>query len=133
LIRQWMSTTDTRSKAFNKRQAAQRWNSPSGIDFSAEMLAKAQAKLPHSILVQADLLSKWPMELQRPFDRVVSAYVFHEFDLETKVRLLHRIATHHLIAGGRIVVAGGSNGSGPGEKKEMIVMFQVWVPGNQTK
>jgi len=76
-----------------------------GIDFSAAMLAKAQAKLPHTVLVQADLMRDWPMELQRPFDRVVSAYVLHEFDLETKVRLLHRIVAHHLTAGGRIVVA----------------------------
>jgi cyclopropane fatty-acyl-phospholipid synthase-like methyltransferase len=76
-----------------------------GIDFSVEMLTKAQAKLPHTVLVQADLLSDWPMALQRPFDRVVSAYVLHEFDLETKVRLLHGIAAHHLTAGGRIVVA----------------------------
>ena len=76
-----------------------------GIDFSVEMLAKARAKLPHSVLVRADLLGDWPVELQRSFDRVVSAYVLHEFDLETKVRLLHRIAAHHLAAGGRIVVA----------------------------
>ena len=76
-----------------------------GVDFSAVMLTKAQAKLPHTVLVRADLLSDWPMELQRPFDRVVSAYVLHEFDLETKVRLLRRMATHHLTAGGRIVVA----------------------------
>jgi putative AdoMet-dependent methyltransferase len=75
-----------------------------GLDFSVKMLAKARAKLPHSVVVQADVLSDWPVELQRPFDRVVSAYVLHEFDLETKVRLLHRIATHHLTAGGRIVV-----------------------------
>ena len=76
-----------------------------GIDFSAEMLTKAQAKLPHTVLVRADLLSAWPMELQRPFDRLVSAYVLHEFDLETKVRLLHRIAAHYLTTAGRIVVA----------------------------
>ena len=76
-----------------------------GIDFSAEMLTKARAKLPHTVLVRADLLSDWPTELQRPFDRVVSAYVLHEFDLETKVRLLHRIAAHYLTTAGRIVVA----------------------------
>jgi putative AdoMet-dependent methyltransferase len=76
-----------------------------GIDFSTEMLAKAQAKLPNTVLVQADLLGDWPSELRRPFDRVVSAYVLHEFDLETKVTLLQAIAVHHLAAGGRIVVA----------------------------
>jgi ubiquinone/menaquinone biosynthesis C-methylase UbiE/predicted N-acetyltransferase YhbS len=76
-----------------------------GMDFSAEMLTKARAKLPNGVLLQADLLGDWPMELQRRFDRVVSAYVLHEFDLGTKVRLLHRIAAHHLAAGGRIVIA----------------------------
>jgi putative AdoMet-dependent methyltransferase len=76
-----------------------------GLDFSAEMLAKARAKLPQVVLVRADLLSDWPVELRRPFDRVVSAYVLHEFDLETKVRLLHKIVTHHLTTGGKIVVA----------------------------
>lgn len=76
-----------------------------GMDFSAAMLAKAQAKLPHSVLVQADLSGDWPTELQRRFERVVSGYVLHEFDLETNVKLLHRIAAQHLAAGGRIVVA----------------------------
>ena len=76
-----------------------------GVDFSAEMLAKAQAKLPRSVLVRADLSGDWPTELQRRFDRVVSAYVFHEFDLETKVKLLHRTAAQNLAVGGRIVVA----------------------------
>ena len=76
-----------------------------GIDFSAEMLAKAHAKLPKVELVQADLLSDWPAELQQPFDRVVSAYVFHEFDLETQVGLLRRIASQHLSANGLIVIA----------------------------
>lgn len=76
-----------------------------GVDFSAEMLARAQAKLPGARLVYADLLGDWPAELQQPFDRVVSAYVFHEFDLPTKVGLLRRIASRHLSAAGRIVVA----------------------------
>jgi putative AdoMet-dependent methyltransferase len=76
-----------------------------GLDFSSEMLARARAKLPHAVLVQANVLGDWPVELQRPFDRAVSSYVLHEFDLETKVKLLHRIAKHHLATGGRIVVA----------------------------
>ena len=76
-----------------------------GVDFSTQMLLKARAKLPETALVQANLLSDWPVKLQRSFDRVVSAYVFHEFDLKAKVDLLRRIASHHLSAGGRIVVA----------------------------
>jgi putative AdoMet-dependent methyltransferase len=76
-----------------------------GVDFSAEMLAKARTKLPQANLVQADLLDEWPSELQQLFDRVVSAYVLHEFDLETKVSLLRRIASHYLSAGGYILIA----------------------------
>jgi len=76
-----------------------------GADFSAEMLAQARAKLPHVHLVQADLLGEWPAELQLPFDRVVSAYVLHEFDLAAKISLLRRVASHHLAAGGCILVA----------------------------
>ena len=49
-----------------------------GIDFSAEMLGKAIEKLPQAVLVQADLLSDWPTELDRRFDRIVSAYVLHK-------------------------------------------------------
>jgi hypothetical protein len=56
------------------------------------MLAEAQIKLPGARLLQADLLGPWPAELDPPFDRVVSAYVFHEFDLTTKIGLLRRIA-----------------------------------------
>lgn len=76
-----------------------------GIDFSAEMLDRARAKLPQVHLVQADLLGEWPAELAQPFDHVVSAYVLHEFDLATRLELLRRIAAHHLSPAGCILVA----------------------------
>lgn len=76
-----------------------------GVDFSAEMLAKAKAKLPQATFVQADLLDKWPDTLSRTFDCIVSAYVLHEFDLGTKMKLLQRLAAHHLSEGGTIIVA----------------------------
>ena len=75
-----------------------------GIDFSAKMLAQARARLPQVVLVQADLIGEWPLNPLERFDRVVSAYVFHEFALETKVSLLERIATQYLSPGGRIVI-----------------------------
>jgi putative AdoMet-dependent methyltransferase len=76
-----------------------------GVDFSDEMLAKAREKLPESVLLQANLLDEWPAQLQRRFDRVVSAYVFHEFSFESKISLLQRIAAYHLMVGGSMVVA----------------------------
>ena len=74
-----------------------------GIDFSAHMLAQARSKLPEAHLVQADLLDPWPALVPPSFDRVVSAYTFHEFDLDTKVRILRRVVDHYVAAGGRIV------------------------------
>jgi putative AdoMet-dependent methyltransferase len=76
-----------------------------GLDFSAEMLTQTKMKLPQVNLVQANLLGDWTKELQQPFDRVVSAYVFHEFDLETKLGLLQKISSHCLSTGGFILVA----------------------------
>jgi ubiquinone/menaquinone biosynthesis C-methylase UbiE len=76
-----------------------------GVDFSVEMLAQTCAKLPQVNLIKTNLLDEWPAELQLPFDRVVSAYVLHEFDLATKVNLLRRVASHHLSINGYIIVA----------------------------
>ena len=66
--------------------------------------AKAVEKLPQAALVQADLLSDWPTELDHRFDRIVSSYVLHEFDLSTKMKLLQKLTGRHLAAKGRIVV-----------------------------
>jgi ubiquinone/menaquinone biosynthesis C-methylase UbiE len=68
-----------------------------GVDFSTEMLAKARVKLPQVHLVQANLLAGWPADIQPPFDRIVSAYVLHEFTLEAKIDVLCR-ATQYLVS-----------------------------------
>jgi putative AdoMet-dependent methyltransferase len=75
-----------------------------GQDFSAAMIEEARAKAPDVHLVRADLCGEWPAELPARFDRIVSAYVLHEFDLATKVALLGRLARQHLSVGGRIVI-----------------------------
>ncbi len=75
-----------------------------GFDFSSKMLAKARAKLPEATLVQADVLGAWPRELNRRFDRIVSGYVLHEFDLAAKVTVLCRLVKDHLADGGQIVI-----------------------------
>jgi len=76
-----------------------------GIDFSETMLDKAQAKFPEINLVHADLLSEWPETLPTTFDRVVSAYVLHEFDMDAKMKLINRVAEQYLSPGGRILLA----------------------------
>ncbi|MFA5873287.1 MAG: class I SAM-dependent methyltransferase [Anaerolineales bacterium] len=72
-------------------------------DFSATMLEKARQKLPAAHFVLHDLRGDWPPELNRPFDRIVSAYVFHHFELDEKVRILCGLLPH-LAPGGRIVL-----------------------------
>jgi len=74
-----------------------------GIDFSEEMLERARAKLPTAHLVKADLRDGWAEDLPDRVDRIVSAYVFHEFDDSVKLRLLRDLAGH-LASKGRIVI-----------------------------
>lgn len=77
-----------------------------GLDFSAEMLAKAKEKLPQLHIVQADLLDdEWPLGLDQGFDRIVSAYVLYNFNLPYKIQLLERLAGRYLADNGRIVIA----------------------------
>jgi putative AdoMet-dependent methyltransferase len=74
-------------------------------DFSEAMLNKAREKLPQAHFVQHDLRQPWPAALDRRFDRIVSAYVFHHFDLAGKVELCKALATGHLTPGGTLIVA----------------------------
>lgn len=81
-----------------------------GVDFSAEMLSKAKAKLQGLHTLQADLLSEgwpqtWPLDFRKPFDCIVSAYVLHEFPLNQKIDILLRAARTCLVPGGKIILA----------------------------
>jgi putative AdoMet-dependent methyltransferase len=72
-------------------------------DFSAPMLAQARQKLPKAHFLEHDLRAELPAEWQRPFDRIVSAYVFHHFELEQKIRILRGLLPR-LAPGGRMVI-----------------------------
>ncbi len=76
-----------------------------GIDFSEEMLKKAQAKYPEVTLLQADLLGDWPAKVPGSFDLAVSAYVLHEFDLASKLRLIQETLDSCVQPGGSFLVA----------------------------
>jgi putative AdoMet-dependent methyltransferase len=75
-----------------------------GLDFSVKMLAKTHARFPQIELIKADLLGDWPIDKDRRFHRIASAYVLHEFDLDSKTRLITRLVRQHLEPGGRMVV-----------------------------
>ena len=55
-----------------------------GVDFFAALLVRCRARLPWAKLVQADLAQPLLEELGSGFDRIVSAYVLHEFDLPAR-------------------------------------------------
>jgi ubiquinone/menaquinone biosynthesis C-methylase UbiE len=76
-----------------------------GTDFSTAMLEKARTKLPKAHLFQADLRGDWPLELNRSFDHIVSAYVFHHFELGEKVQIVELLVREHLKPGGSLIVA----------------------------
>jgi putative AdoMet-dependent methyltransferase len=73
-------------------------------DFSPLMLAKAREKLPQAHFVLHDLRGAWPIDLERRFDAIVSAYVFHHFELGHKLRICREIIHERLAPGGTLVL-----------------------------
>jgi SAM-dependent methyltransferase len=76
-------------------------------DFSPLMLEKARQKLPQARFALHDLRAAWPSvpsEFDRRFDGIVSAYVFHHFELEKKVSLCRELVSQRLVQGGRLVI-----------------------------
>jgi putative AdoMet-dependent methyltransferase len=76
-----------------------------GVDFSPAMLELARRRVPGAHLLELDLRGSWETIAGQQFDLIASAYVFHEFDLESKVATLARLVEEHLAPGGRVVVA----------------------------
>ncbi len=74
-----------------------------GTDSSTAMLEQARGKLPGAKFIEADLTRHWPESLRGPWDAVVSAYVFHEFPLKTKIEVVHH-AISRTRPSGRVVV-----------------------------
>jgi putative AdoMet-dependent methyltransferase len=72
-------------------------------DFSEAMLARAQEKLPEAEQYLHDLRVPLPF-VNRRFDAVVSAYVFHHFPLTQKVEICQRLVQEALTPGGKLVI-----------------------------
>jgi putative AdoMet-dependent methyltransferase len=83
------------------RQGCEVW----ATDFSAAMLVKARLKLPQAHFMEQDIRGDWPDGLPERFDRIISAYVFHHFELEEKIRIVHELYREHLSPSGRFVIA----------------------------
>jgi putative AdoMet-dependent methyltransferase len=74
-------------------------------DFSQTMLDKALEKLPQAHFLLHDIRTAWPPELDRRFDRIVSAYVFHHLELDGKVKFCKELVTNRLAPDGKLIVA----------------------------
>ena len=94
-------------------------------DFSEPMLAKARLKLPTAHFILHDLQAPLPPELDRSFDRIVSAYVFHHFELDGKVRILHELLPH-LVPNGRMVIADIAFPDAEAMEKVRLVAGKDW-------
>jgi putative AdoMet-dependent methyltransferase len=75
-----------------------------GIDYSSRMLGKAREKVPQANLMQADIQGDWSSKLDTKFDRVVTAYTMHHFNLAEKRRILKLIIDCLLRPEGLILV-----------------------------
>ena len=73
-----------------------------GIDYSSQMLAQARKKFPKTFFAQADLTK--PLGFKGTFDCLVSAYVFHEFDLKSKLDIIER-SFKYLKEEARLIIA----------------------------
>jgi putative AdoMet-dependent methyltransferase len=75
------------------------------VDVSSRVLDEVSYRVRgEAHTVHADILTEWPPELNRRFDRIISTYLFHEWDMATKVALLQRLATQHLTPDGFILI-----------------------------
>jgi putative AdoMet-dependent methyltransferase len=68
------------------------------------MLAEARRKLPQAEYVQADIRQSWPMALPPVFELIVSAYVFHHFNLPEKISICADLI-EHLTPNGKLILA----------------------------
>ncbi len=97
-----------------------------GTDFSAAMLEKAQLKLPQMRLFQADLRDDWPPEINQRFDRIVSAYVFHHFELDKKVQIITDLVNLQLNLEGCIIIADIAFQDLSTLEKEKLIVGDEW-------
>ena len=75
-----------------------------GQDFSAQMLAAAQSKMPNARLYQGDFAAGLAPELAaRQYDAIVATYSLHHLDDGQKVAFLRQLQTL-LAPGGRILI-----------------------------
>jgi putative AdoMet-dependent methyltransferase len=96
------------------------------MDFSPAMLERARTKLPQAHLLLHDMRTPLPGPLERRFDRIVSAYVFHHLELDGKVALCRTLVRNHVEPGGKLIVADLSFPSRQAEQAFAQSVGELW-------
>jgi putative AdoMet-dependent methyltransferase len=95
-------------------------------DYSSSMLNVARRKLPEARLVQHDLRHAWPPELDRRFDRIVSSYALHHFELETKVQLMEQLVRRYVARDGWVTIGDLSFASARSMDEFAVSIGDAW-------
>lgn len=75
-----------------------------GVDFSVQMIAIAQVKMPRANLIEWDIENGLPMEiLTKKYDAIISTYVLHHLTDEAKITFIQSLLPL-LEADGRIFI-----------------------------
>jgi putative AdoMet-dependent methyltransferase len=75
-----------------------------GTDFSFQMIARAQQKYQDLHFSVADVRDPLPADFPERYDHIVSAYVFHHFPIQDKIKQLLRYKNQHLHSDGRVII-----------------------------
>lgn len=75
-----------------------------GLDFSAKMLELCKQNIPEIQLFKADVTKEFVFLQGTKYDRIISNYLFHEFDNITKCEIVKRCFDNHLNDSGFIVI-----------------------------
>jgi len=75
-----------------------------GTDFSDKMITSARNKYPDLNFTVADVRDPLPADFPEKYDYIVSAYVFHHFPIEEKIKHLLRYKHKYLVPGGNIII-----------------------------
>ena len=94
-------------------------------DFSPAMLGKAHLKIPGARFILHDLRADLPADLGRIFDRIISAYVFHHFRLDEKIRIIRRMLPR-LAPDGRMIIGDIAFPNNAARKKMKIAVGDEW-------
>jgi len=77
-----------------------------GVDFSTEMLTRAEEKMPDGEFYQVDVAKEHfgPLNNHR-FDKIISSYFLHHLNLYQKILFIKKALMQNLCEGGEIIIA----------------------------